>query len=103
MIPRPRLLVSTAFSLVKKQFRSCHAENVAKTSSSDRPHFPGSRSQWTEKLDFLKSEQSAGIPVYRVMNRDGKVIDPSHDPGMGEEKTVKIYKGKCKLDSNTVC
>ena len=49
-------------------------------SSDERPQFPGSRSQWTEKLEFVRPDLYDGIPVYRVMDRKGKVIDPSQDP-----------------------
>lgn len=61
--------------------------------ADEQPQFPGSRSRWTEKLEFLKSETMAGIPVYRVMNRDGEVIDSSQDPNLGQEETTRIYKG----------
>lgn len=60
---------------------------------SDKPLFPGSRSSWTEKLEFLGSEAYEGIPVYRVTDRDGRVIDPSQDPQLGEEEITKMYKG----------
>jgi len=48
--------------------------------SEDRPQFPGSRSQWIDKLEFIRPDLYDGIPVYRVMDRKGKVIDPSQDP-----------------------
>lgn len=67
--------------------------------STDRPQFPGSRSEWTEKLDFIQSESYSGIPVYRVMNRDGFVFDTSHDPQLGEEETLRIYKGMTLLNT----
>lgn len=46
----------------------------------DRPNFPGSRSSWTEKIEFIQPDLYDGIPVYRVMNRKGEIIDPAHDP-----------------------
>ena len=67
--------------------------------STDRPQFPGSRSEWTEKLDFIRSESYPGIPVYRVMNRDGHVFDQSQDPNLGQEETTKIYKGMTLLNT----
>lgn len=48
----------------------------------DKPHFPGSRSSFTEKLDFIEPDIYDGIPVYRVMDKKGQVIDPSQDPGV---------------------
>lgn len=67
--------------------------------SHDRPQFPGSRSQWTEKLDFIVTESYEGIPVYRVMDRDGSIIHSDQDPNLGEEQTVKIYKGMAMLNT----
>ena len=61
---------------------------------TDRPLFPGSRSRWTEKLEFVKQESDAVIPVYRVTGRDGKVIDSTQDPQLGQELTTRIYKGE---------
>ena len=46
----------------------------------ERPQFPGSRSKFTEKLEFLEPDAYEGIPVYRVMNRKGEIIDESQDP-----------------------
>lgn len=50
----------------------------------DRPLFPGSRSTFTEKLEFVEPDIYDGIPVYRVMDKKGNVIDPSQDPGVSD-------------------
>lgn len=84
--------VRTVFRIQTRSFtvtRRCRCEK----GTVDRPLFPGSRSSWTEKLEFLGSETYEGIPVYRVTDRDGKVIDPSQDPQLGQEKITKMYKG----------
>ena len=60
----------------------------AKTPAFDmdeRPQFPGSRSKFIEKLEFLMPEAIEGIPVYRVMNRKGEILDASQDPGVNHE------------------
>lgn len=49
-------------------------------SKDERPQFPGAKANWTEKLEFVKSDLYDGIPVYRVMDRDGKVMRPDQDP-----------------------
>ena len=60
--------------------------------ADDRPQFPGSRSKWIEKLEYLKPETYEGIPVYRVLDRKGKVINQSEDP------KVSIASSKCNQD-----
>ena len=47
---------------------------------ADRPEFPGSRSQFVHKLQFLQPDLLEGIPVYRVMNRKGEIIEEDQDP-----------------------
>lgn len=71
----------------------CIQQCLRAGASGEQPQFPGSRSRWTEKLDFVKSNVGEGIPVYRVMSRDGEVIDPSQDPDLGQEEIIRIYKG----------
>jgi 2-oxoisovalerate dehydrogenase E1 component alpha subunit len=46
----------------------------------DKPQFPGSRSSFTTKLEFINPEKFEGIPVYRVMDRQGVITDSSQDP-----------------------
>ena len=58
--------------------------------SDERPQFPGSRSQWSEKLEFIRPDLYDGIPVYRVMDRKGTVIDPSQDPQVRTSIIPKI-------------
>lgn len=87
--------ISRPAAFLRHASRNFHVSATGNASSSERPQFPGSRSQWTEKLQFLhKNDVVEGIPVYRVMSRDGKVIDSSQDPGLGEETTTRIYKGR---------
>ena len=49
---------------------------------NDAPEFPGSKHKlaFTEKLQFIEPERYDGIPVYRVMDRQGNIIDESQDP-----------------------
>lgn len=60
----------------------------------DKPNFPGSRSKWTSKLSFIDSESYEGIPVFRVMNRDGKIVESNLDPNLGQEMMTNLYKGE---------
>lgn len=46
----------------------------------EKPEFPGSRSKFIHKLHFLNPDEAEGIPVYRVMNRKGEIIEESEDP-----------------------
>ncbi|RWS02087.1 hypothetical protein B4U79_07323, partial [Dinothrombium tinctorium] len=75
------------------------SRSKAEGNIKDRPQFPGSRSQWTEKLEFTRTTDYEGIPVYRVMNKEGKVFDEKQDPNLGEDTIKKIYKGMIVLST----
>ena len=61
--------------------------------------FPGARAAFTNSLDVLAPDVTQGIPAYRVMSRDGKVIDESHDPNISEEEMVHMYKSMTMLNT----
>ncbi|KAK2709420.1 hypothetical protein QYM36_013175 [Artemia franciscana] len=93
--------------IVRRLLRSCLTSQFSEASSisthdnlgEDRPQFPGSRSQWTEKLEFIQPDIYDGIPVYRVMNTKGQIIDQTQDPQLPEETVVKMYKVMTQLNS----
>ena len=66
--------------------------------TGEKPEFPGSRSRFIEKLQFLDPEQYEGIPVYRVMNRDGVVLNQNENPNLSQETITKMYKGMTLLN-----
>ncbi|MCL4138533.1 UNVERIFIED_CONTAM: hypothetical protein GTU68_037079 [Idotea baltica] len=67
--------------------------------AEDKPNFPGSRSQWTEKLEFIQPDLYDGIPVYRVMNKKGEIINPDHDPNLDEATVIKMYQKMTLLNT----
>ncbi|XP_013790722.1 2-oxoisovalerate dehydrogenase subunit alpha, mitochondrial-like [Limulus polyphemus] len=75
------------------------AQQIPKLEETDRPVFPGSRSRWTEKLEFIQPDTYDGIPVYRVTNRDGKIINSSEDPQLDREILTKMYQGMTLLNT----
>ena len=48
--------------------------------SGDKPSCPDPRSRYVHKLEFIEPDSEEGIPVYRVLNREGKISDESQDP-----------------------
>ncbi|KAJ6222977.1 hypothetical protein RDWZM_001522 [Blomia tropicalis] len=68
------------------------------TSFPDKPEYPGTKSSFTDRLEFIDPDLYEGIPVYRVMNRDGVVLNPEQDPNLSREKITKMYKGMTLLN-----
>lgn len=56
-------------------FQSVHDDAV-----HDKPQYPGFQTEYINKLEFLEPNVEDGIPVYRVLSRDGIVLDESQDP-----------------------
>ena len=85
-----RVRFSVARSVLRRAQYSSDTESFAQ--------FPGARAAFTNSLDVLAPDVTQGIPVYRVMSRDGKVIDESHDPNIAEEEMVHMYKSMTMLN-----
>lgn len=50
------------------------------SSLDDKPQFPGASAEFIDKLEFIQPNVISGIPIYRVMDRQGQIINPSEDP-----------------------
>lgn len=74
---------------VSKQFLNicCQSNRFC----SQKPNFPGAKTSWTEKLQFTEPSSYTPIPVYRIMDRKGNIIDPSEEPEIPNENLVKMY------------
>ncbi|XP_066280265.1 2-oxoisovalerate dehydrogenase subunit alpha, mitochondrial-like [Branchiostoma lanceolatum] len=69
--------------------------------ADDRPQFPGtgSKVRFTEKLDFLLPDTSPAIPVYRVIDRQGEVLDPTQKPELPEDVILDMYRKMVLLNT----
>ncbi len=54
-------------------------------------------------MNFIDADSYAGIPIYRVMNRDGEVIRADQDPDLDEETLVHMYKSMTMLNTMDRC
>ena len=69
------------------------------TKNESLSQFLGARAAFTNSLDFLTPDVNQGIPVYRVIGKDGKVIDESHEPNIAKEELVHMYKTMTLLNT----
>ncbi|XP_039249417.2 2-oxoisovalerate dehydrogenase subunit alpha, mitochondrial-like [Styela clava] len=67
--------------------------------TDDKPQYPGYKTEYVHKLEFLEPNTEDGIPVYRVMSREGAIIDETQDPQLDNETLVKMYKSMSMLNS----
>ncbi|RHZ79465.1 hypothetical protein Glove_145g20 [Diversispora epigaea] len=68
-----------------------------KAVKEEKVKFPGvTESYFTDKMQFIQSVNP--IPTYRVMDRQGKVLDPAQEPQVSKEFALKIYKDMITLN-----
>ncbi|XP_036393138.1 2-oxoisovalerate dehydrogenase subunit alpha, mitochondrial [Megalops cyprinoides] len=68
-------------------------------SSTERPQFPGASADFVDRLEFIQPNVISGIPVYRVMNTQGQIINPSEDPQLPKEMVVNFYQKMTLLNT----
>ena len=67
--------------LLSLQLYSTVSEQAPKHEFQEKPRFPGAvNAHYTEKMDFVVPDDGQIIPVYRVMDLNGNVLNESHDP-----------------------
>lgn len=80
--------------------RNIYSKRHQSTSNDpERAQFPGSRSNFTEKLEFIQPNIYDGIPVYRVMDRTGTILDASQDPNLSKETCLDMYRKMTMLNT----
>uniref|UniRef100_A0A8D0H563 2-oxoisovalerate dehydrogenase subunit alpha n=1 Tax=Sphenodon punctatus TaxID=8508 RepID=A0A8D0H563_SPHPU len=57
-------------------------------SLEEKPQFPGASADFVYKLEFIQPDLISGIPIYRVMDRQGQILDPSQDPQVRCERPL---------------
>ncbi|NXL68301.1 ODBA dehydrogenase, partial [Chordeiles acutipennis] len=65
----------------------------------ERPQFPGASAEFADRLEFIQPNVISGIPVYRVMDRQGHIVNPAEDPQLPKELVLKLYKTMTLLNT----
>jgi len=55
--------------------------------------------EFTQHLDINDPDACKGIPVYRVLNTEGVVVNEAHDPKLGKETLVNVYRKMLLLNT----
>ena len=87
-------------SLLPKTHESCVAsaasswrrhQSTSAASEAERAQFPGSRSNFTEKLEFIQPNIYDGIPVYRL------VQDAGYCPNLATNLSIFDKNRRCQI------
>ncbi|CAG9765218.1 unnamed protein product [Ceutorhynchus assimilis] len=88
----------TSLSCACNVFFRHFSRTTLKSSPITQPKFPGAKTSWTEKLQFTEPSQYTPIPVYRVMDRTGNILDATQEPQIKDEILLKMYKDMSVLN-----
>ncbi|KAH0631508.1 hypothetical protein JD844_005855 [Phrynosoma platyrhinos] len=69
------------------------------TSLEEKPQFPGASAEFVDRLEFIQPNVISGIPIYRVMDRQGQIVNLSEDPQLPKEQVLKFYKSMTLLNT----
>jgi hypothetical protein len=65
--------------------------------------FPGSQSDWTDKLELIHPNSQKIFPIYRFTDRKGSVLNPSEDPQVFDFYSFLYERIQCGIHHiNTV-
>ncbi|KAM9590792.1 2-oxoisovalerate dehydrogenase subunit alpha, mitochondrial-like isoform 2-T2 [Morphnus guianensis] len=68
-------------------------------SPEEKPQFPGASANFADRLEFIQPNVISGIPIYRVMDRQGHIVSPDEDPQLPKELVLKLYKTMTLLNT----
>lgn len=61
--------------------------------------FPGAKAPFVHKPSFIMPTDYSPIPIYRVMDRDGKIADNSQDPNLAKDIVQKMFRDMVLLNT----
>ncbi|XP_003222955.1 2-oxoisovalerate dehydrogenase subunit alpha, mitochondrial isoform X1 [Anolis carolinensis] len=77
----------------------CLQQQEEFTSLEEKPQFPGASAEFVDRLEFIQPNVISGIPIYRVMDRQGQIVNLSEDPQLSKEQVLKFYKSMTLLNT----
>ncbi|KAK2848313.1 hypothetical protein Q7C36_009995 [Tachysurus vachellii] len=97
---RQQAALKTSRVLQQRAFRLNGAQcQQSFDSSLEKPQFPGASAEFIYHLEFIQPNVISGIPVYRVMDRRGQIINPSEDPQLSKETVLNFYQKMTLLNT----
>lgn len=65
--------------------------------SSKIADFPGAKAPYVTEIKFLNETSYDPIPIYRVIDNNGEIIDNRHDPNIDRDTLLNMYKTMVQL------
>lgn len=65
----------------------------------NRSTFPGANAPFVQKPSFTMPTDYSPIPLYRVMDRNGNIVDNSQDPNLNKDIVQKMFRDMVLLNT----
>lgn len=59
--------------------------------------FPGAKAPYVTEIKFLNETSYDPIPIYRVLDNNGEIIDIRQDPEIDQDTLLNMYKTMVQL------
>lgn len=69
------------------------------TIASETALFPGAQAPYVLKPDFTFPSSVDPVPIYRVLDREGRIIDSSQDPKLSKDVVQKMFRDMILLNT----
>lgn len=79
------------------QLLSTHTKPEVSQNCGKIAEFPGAKAPYTNEIKFLNESSYDPIPIYRVLDNNGEVINSREEPSIAREKLVHMYKTMVQL------
>lgn len=60
--------------------------------------FPGAKAPYTTEIKFLNEHSYEPIPIYRVLDSNGEVIDSREEPDIDKDTLLNMYRTMIQLN-----
>lgn len=75
-----------------------YSSSISQRPGATHVSFPGAvKSAFTSDLKFALASESPSLATYRVVDQDGKVVDPSFEADLSDDEVVKLYMNMLQI------
>lgn len=79
------------------QLLSTHTRPDIAQNNGKHAEFPGAKAPYVTEMKFLNETSYEPIPIYRVMDNNGNVLDIREEPNIDSDTLVYMYKTMIQL------
>lgn len=91
------LLFQTVHSFIHSFVRQWLQYSTSGHSNAETVTFPGATAPFVVKPELSYPSNTQPIPIYRVMDRNGQILDKSQDPNFSQETVRKMFRNMVLL------